>query len=161
MAQRRSAKPIRSSDYQAMGAFRLALRRFAAFSDAAARDAGLTPQQHQALLAIRAHTGAEPMTIGELAECLMIKNHSAVELVGRLVDRDLVARTHSESDRRRILLRLTAEAEALVAKVTRNNLRELSSTAPIFRDLLKTLRRIGAEHGTEGAEPQSRNRDRP
>lgn len=134
---------LEEADFHAVSAFRLALRRFAAFSDASARAEGLTSQQHQALLAIRAHTGEEPMSISALAECLLIKNHSAVELVARLVEGGLVTRTPSEVDRRRILLHLTPKAEGLVETVTRNNLRELSSNAPIFRDLLKTLRRIG------------------
>jgi DNA-binding MarR family transcriptional regulator len=135
-----------------MGAFRLALRRFSAFSEAAAQAAGLTAQQHQALLAIRAHGGPEPMSIGQLAECLLVKNHSAVELVGRLVARGFVTRTPSDVDRRRIELRLTPQAEATLADITERNLRELDSTAPVFRDLLSTLRRIGKTErgGDEG-----------
>ncbi|MFC3069573.1 MarR family winged helix-turn-helix transcriptional regulator [Phenylobacterium soli] len=144
MAARRSPPPLSTEDFQSVGAFRLALRKFAAFSDASAREAGLTSQQHQALLAIRAHSGPEPMTIGELAECLLIKNHSAVELVGRLAERDLVVRAPSEADRRRILLRLTPPAEAMLEAITRRNLAELSSNGAIFRDLLRTLKRIGA-----------------
>jgi len=142
-APRSEPAPLGDREYQAVSAFRLALRRFAAFSEASARDAGLTAQQHQALLAIRAHAGPEPMTIGELAGSLLVKNHSAVELVGRLVEGDLVTRAPSEADRRRILLRLTPKAEALLEAVTRRNLGELTSNAPIFRELLKTLRRIG------------------
>jgi len=130
-----------------MGAFRLALRKFSAFSESAAQANGLTAQQHQALLAVRAYGGPDPMSIGELAECLLIKNHSAVELVGRLVARGLVTRSPSERDRRRIELQLTAEAGPILDEITRKNLAELSSTAPVFRDLLKTLRRI-AERAT-------------
>jgi DNA-binding MarR family transcriptional regulator len=141
--QRSEPAPLGDREYQAVGAFRRALRRFAAFSEASARDVGLTAQQHQALLAIRAHAGQEPMTIGELADSLLIKNHSAVELVGRLVESALVTRAPSEVDRRRILLRLTPKAEELLEAVTRRNLGELTSNAPIFRELLKTLRRIG------------------
>lgn len=135
--------PLGDREYQVVSAFRLALRRFAAFSEASARDVGLTAQQHQALLAIRTHAGPEPMTISELAGSLLIKNHSAVELVGRLVEGELVTRAPSEADRRRILLRLTPKAEELLEAVTRRNLGELTHNAPIFRELLKTLRRIG------------------
>ncbi|RAK51216.1 MarR family transcriptional regulator [Phenylobacterium soli] len=138
------------SDYQALGAFRLALRKFAAFSDASAHAEGLTAQQHQALLAVRAHSGVEAMTIGELAECLLIKNHSAVELVGRLVTAGLLTRSPSEADRRRILLSLTPEAASRLEAISRRNLRELSSSAPIFGELLKTVRRIGREKGEAG-----------
>ncbi|HSV01740.1 MAG TPA: MarR family transcriptional regulator [Phenylobacterium sp.] len=145
MADRDPSQSLVGADYQAMAAFRHALRRFAAFSENAAHSVGLTPQQHQALLAIRAHIGAEPMTISELAEALLIKNHSAVGLVARLVERDLVTRNPSPLDRRRILLRPTAEAEVLLEQVVATNLRELSASAPIFRELLKTLRRLTDE----------------
>src|SRR6185437_11475796 len=101
MADRDPTERLVAADYQAMAAFRQALRRFAAFSETAAQSVGLTPQQHQALLAIRAHAGAEPMTISELADALMIKNHSAVGLVARLVERDLVTRSPSPLGRRR------------------------------------------------------------
>jgi DNA-binding MarR family transcriptional regulator len=130
-----------------MGAFRLALRKFSAFSETAAQEAGLTAQQHQALLAVRAHGGPDPMTIGELAECLLIKNHSAVELVARLVARGLVTRTPSEADRRRIELHLTPQAKTVLEEITRKNLAELGSTAPVFRDLLRTLRRLSKMTG--------------
>ena len=138
----RSGRGLSTADYQAMATFRHALRRFAAFSEAAALSAGLTPQQHQALLAIRAHAGEEPMTISELADQLLIKNHSAVGLVARLVDRRLVTRGPSPLDRRRILLRLTPEAERVLERVVGANLHELSASEPIFRELLKTLRRL-------------------
>src|SRR5206468_1967639 len=68
-------------DYRSLGEFRRAIREFLAFSEESARGHGVTAQQHQALLAIKAHDGVEPMSIGELAESLMIKNHSAVGLV--------------------------------------------------------------------------------
>lgn len=140
-----SGSGLSVADYQALGAFRLALRRFAAFSEARALEVGLTAQQHQALLAVRTHAGPEPMSIGELADSLLIKNHSAVGLVARLVDRGLVTRAPSDKDRRRVLLTLTPEAERLLAQVSVNNLRELSASAPVFRELLKTIRRIGQD----------------
>lgn len=159
MADRDPTERLVAADYQAMAAFRQALRRFAAFSETAARSVGLTPQQHQGLLAIRAHAGPEPMTISELADALMIKNHSAVGLVARLVERDLVTRSPSPLDRRRILLRPTPEAEGLLERVVAINLRELSASAPIFRELLKTLRRLAEEPGTE--KPAGRSRRAP
>jgi DNA-binding MarR family transcriptional regulator len=141
-AQQRNGQDLTQGDYMAMGAFRSALRRFLAFSEAKALEAGLTAQQHQALLAIKAHVGREPLTIGELADCLIIKNHSAVGLVGRLVDRGLAVREPSELDRRRVVLRITPAAEKLVEAVTRQNLQELGSSAVVIKDLLSTLKRI-------------------
>lgn len=130
---------LSAKDYQALGAFRLALRKFLAFSEVGARALGLSPQQHQALLAIKAHTGAKAMTIGELAQSLLIKSHSAVGLVGRLVERGLLTREPSVEDRRRILLSLTPEAERILEIISRNNLGELRTRAEVIVDLLRTL----------------------
>lgn len=144
-AQGRAAgRPLRAEDYQALGAFRYALRRFLAFSEAGSTKLGLSPQQHQAILAIKAHPGPEPMTIGGLAECLLIKNHSAVGLVERLVRRGLVVRSRSEQDRRRIALEITPEAAAMLETISRKNLGELNRSADIFMELLGTVRRLDA-----------------
>ena len=70
---------VTTKDYEALAAFRRALRRFLAFSEEAARGNGLTAQQHQAILAIKGYTGAGPMTVGELADHLLVRHHSAVE----------------------------------------------------------------------------------
>jgi DNA-binding MarR family transcriptional regulator len=141
-SSRRTVPKLTEEDYAALGAFRHALRKFMAFSEASARAHGLTAQQHQALLAIRTHAGEEPMSIGELAECLLIKNHSAVGLVGRLQDRGLVVRRISAGDRRRVLLEITPEAERMLATISRSNLAELKSNAEAFRNLLESLRDI-------------------
>lgn len=140
-ANRRSQR-VAEEDYRALGAFRMALRRFQAFSEAAARSHGLTSQQHQAILAIRAHHADEPMSISELAEQLMIKNHSAVGLVGRLQDRGLVERRVSAGDRRRVLLSITPEAEKMLAAISRSNLGELKSSAEAIRTLLAALQHM-------------------
>jgi DNA-binding MarR family transcriptional regulator len=78
-------------DYRRLSEFRYLIRRFLEFSEAAAARAGLTPRQHQALLAIK---GAQdsPATIGYLAERLRIRHHSAVELVDRLAEAGLIER---------------------------------------------------------------------
>jgi len=106
---------LETLDYRRLASFRYALRQFAAFSEAAARAAGLTPQQHQALLAIRGHAGPEAMSIGKLAEQLIVHHHSAVGLVDRLVAEGLVERQHAAADRRRVELSLTDRAERVLA----------------------------------------------
>lgn len=141
-------------DYQALGAFREALRRFLAFSEAGAEEQGLTAQQHQALLSIKAFTGAEPMTVGQLAGRLQIKSNSAVGLVKRLQDRGLVTREASADDRRRALLRLTPAAERVLEQISVQNLAQLRSSAAVFTELLGTLHGLeehGAAAGAEGA----------
>jgi DNA-binding MarR family transcriptional regulator len=123
-----------SDNYRELAAFRLALRRFTSQTDSNARQAGLTPQQHQALLSIKgAHPGREEISIGELADHLLLKNHSAVELTDRLVKAGLVARAPSPHDRRRVLLRLTAQGEALLDRLSAASLMELRVSSEIMR----------------------------
>ena len=136
------AKPrtLTDSDFERLAAFRQALRRFAAKAEANARAGGLTPQQYQALLSIRGgYPGREVISIGELAEHLMLKNHSAVELVGRLVKAGLVVRTPSPEDRRRICVRLTPKGQEILAQLARANLGELKVSQQIMKAVLDAL----------------------
>src|SRR5262245_17686735 len=96
------AKP-QTGDYQALADFRYALRQFLAFSGSAAKSVGLTPQQHQAMLSIIGAPEGQAVTIGFLAERLLLKHHSTVELVDRLVEIDLVTRQADGGDRRKVL----------------------------------------------------------
>ena len=136
------ATPLDPADYRSLGEFRRAIRDFLAFSEESARTQGVTSQQHQALLAIKAHAGPEPMSIGELADSLLIKNHSAVGLVARLVERGLVRRWGSANDRRRVLLALEPRGEDTLAQISHNNLRQLAVTARSLRRVLATLRKL-------------------
>lgn len=130
---------IKDEDYQALAAYRHALRRFLAFSESAARDVGLTAQQHQAILAIRGQGGGGQMTIGELAENLLIRHHSAVELVDRLARADLVIRAEAEDDRRRVVVRLTPNAEAILEQLSAGHLDELRHGRMLLAQLLERL----------------------
>src|SRR5689334_2757300 len=105
------AEDITDADYATLAAFRLALRQFAAFSEAAAKAAGLTPRQHQALLAIKGAAQASPngLGVGEIAKALLIRHNSAVELVDRLADAGLVRRQPDPSDGRRSLVVVTEQ----------------------------------------------------
>src|SRR5512136_2034547 len=94
-------------DYETLAEFRYALRCFLHFSENAAETAGLTLQQHQALLFIIGFPGRERVTIGELAERLQVRHHSAVGLVDRLEEQGLVKRMPDETDRRQVLIGLT------------------------------------------------------
>src|ERR1700728_2365872 len=94
-------------DYVALASFRRSLRNFLAFSEQAARRAGLTPRHHQAILAIRGVGSEKGMSVGDLAHHLLLKHHTAVGLADRLVRAKLVVRTLDTQDRRRVLLTLT------------------------------------------------------
>jgi DNA-binding MarR family transcriptional regulator len=132
MAGKRPTQP----DYSALAEFRFVLRRFLDFSEKAARRAGLTPRQHQALLVIRGYRGGQPISIGDLAERLIIHHHSAVELADRLVQGGLVVRQPDRDDQRRVLLRLTGRAEACLEALSGAHLDELSRIGPVLRRFL-------------------------
>jgi DNA-binding MarR family transcriptional regulator len=124
--------------YRALSDFRFLVRRFQHFSDQAARGAGLQPQQHQMLLAIKA-TDDETCTIGYVAERLLIQHHTAVELVARTEARGLVSRHRGENDRRQVFLRLTPAGERALVDLSSTHHRELQNAAP---ELIRSLRRL-------------------
>lgn len=122
-------------DYAALAEFRFALRQFQAFSDDRATQMGLTPQQHQALLALRS-ASPEEATVGYIARRLLLKPHSATGLVDRLEKLGLVSRHMSEVDRRRAELRLTDQAHALLASLSAAHRDEILRLKPLLRELL-------------------------
>ena len=130
---------LTAADYQALATFRHGVRRYLAFAEAGARSVGLTSQQHQALLAIKAHSLVGPLSIGELASQLLVKHHSAVELVSRLEKAGFVHRTAADDDRRKVLICLTEAGEGILAALSSNNLEELRAIAPTFSHLLRQL----------------------
>jgi DNA-binding MarR family transcriptional regulator len=130
-------KTLIDADYRHLAEFRYFLRRFLAFSEDAARAAGLSPQQHQALLAIRGFGGR--LTVGELAERLAIKPHSAVGMADRLVEAGLVARRASARDRRQVVLSLTTAGTRKLAKLSKAHREELKRLAPLLAPLLNEL----------------------
>jgi DNA-binding MarR family transcriptional regulator len=126
-------------DYRLLAEFRYGLRQFLAFSEEAALKAGLAPQQHQALLAIKGFAGRDDPTIGQLAERLLIRHHSAVGLVDRLVDGGFLRRNAGEEDRRRVSLSLTPKGEAVLAKLSSAHRAELRRMTPLLKPLLALL----------------------
>lgn len=139
----RAKANLTKADYEALASFRLAMRRFLAFSQSAAEAAGLTARQHQALLAIKGFPGSGAMTIGELADRLLIRHHSAVELADRLAQAGLVTREHDPIDRRRVRLSLTKAAEAKLQALSGAHLGELRAMRPALAGLLDAVSRWG------------------
>lgn len=135
MARPRVAK----ADYVLLAALRRALREFLGFSQAAARAAGLTPQQHQALLAIKGFPARDYVSVGELAERLQLRHHSAVGLVDRLVARGLLRRMASRADRRRVDVRLTARGESVIRHLAGVHLQELRQLGPGLYRLIGSI----------------------
>jgi DNA-binding MarR family transcriptional regulator len=127
-------------DYEALAQFRYELRKFQAFSKAAAHTAGLTPQQHQALLIIRGFSSHDPVSVGDLAEFLLIRHHTAVELVDRMSKLGLLSRIADKADARRALVKLTKEGERRLRKLSRIHLAELRAIGPALTKILKPFR---------------------
>lgn len=132
---------LTDADYEALSSLRYTLRRFMDFSASAAQHEGLPVQQHQALLAIRGHLDFEPMTVGALAERLLIAPHSATELVGRLVAAGYVSREADLTDRRKQTLALTEKAHSVLKRLTTAHIKEIKELAPQLIDILVGLQR--------------------
>jgi DNA-binding MarR family transcriptional regulator len=127
--------PLSDQDYQTIAAFRAAIRRFLRFSEEAARSIGLTPQQHQALLAIRGFPGPDLPAVRDLAEALQLRHHSVVGLVDRLEEGGYVRRLPSPTDSRVVLLAITDKGEQRLDELTGAHMREQERLSAIVRDL--------------------------
>jgi DNA-binding MarR family transcriptional regulator len=125
--------------YRELLRFRVALRRFLSWSSAQAAAAGLTSQQHQLLLAIRGHAGPDAPTIGELAEHLLLRHHSVVELINRTEQGGYVERATDSEDRRVVRLHLTASGRRVLDQLSAQHLDELARLAPIVGRLARGL----------------------
>lgn len=123
--------------YETLASIRHELRRFLHFSEQAASAAGITAQQHQALLAIRASGGQ--MLVGALAERLLLKPHSASEHVDRLVRLGFVRRGEGTADRRQVPIALTDEGRLLLASLSRVHRDELRRIRPLLSQLIERL----------------------
>ena len=130
---------ITQDDYETLARFRYALRCFLRFSEEAAASVGLSPQQHQALLAIQGYGGNRGVTIGTLAEQLQIHHHSTVGLVDRLETKGLIVRVRDPADHRRVVVQMTDEGATLLAKLSAAHRSELSGLGPEFIALLQKL----------------------
>jgi DNA-binding MarR family transcriptional regulator len=126
-------------DFQAMAELRYQIRRFLRFSENAARKAGIEPQQHQLLLAIRGLPRQLKPTIGVLAERMQLQHHSTVELIDRLVDRGFVCRLRATDDRRQVLVKLTSEGDDFLKTLSLHHLEELQNIGPKFVKVLQSL----------------------
>ncbi|MFO1475272.1 MAG: MarR family transcriptional regulator [Verrucomicrobiota bacterium] len=128
------------AEYETLAELRFALREFLHFSETQARGAGLTPRQHQALLAIKGFPGPGPISVGELAARLRVRHHSAVELADRLSAGGLLRRAPSARDHRRVGLVLTASGESVLESLSAVHRRELRRVGPRIEAFLRRLR---------------------
>ncbi len=119
------AKAASTASVCALAAFRYHLRKFLRFSEQAAREHGVTPQQHQLMLGVAGYTGRGCATLTELAEFLQERHNSVVGLVERAAQQGLVRKTQAAEDRRRVVVTLTRHGESVLSKLTALHQEEL------------------------------------
>lgn len=130
---------LAESEYRALARFRYALRKFLRFSEEAARAAGITPLQHQLLLAVRGFRDGPP-SVSDLAEQLQQRHHSVVELVDRAEEAGLVRRSADPSDGRRHLVALTSSGRTTLAGLYNINRADLRRFRREMSDVLRELK---------------------
>jgi DNA-binding MarR family transcriptional regulator len=135
------------NDYRELAEFRHQLRHFLQFSEVRAREHGIEPQQHQALLAIKGFPAGAKRTITELANRLALRHHTTVELVDRMEAAGFLKRQADPEDHRQILLQLTPHGTAKLQSLSVAHRDELRVKGP---ELAKSLRAV--LRGSEGLE---------
>lgn len=137
-----TASRLSDDEYWRLLSFRTAIRKFLQYSKTQAQRVGLTPTQHQLLLAIRGHRDKSGPTIGEVAECLMIRHHSAVELIDRAEAAGLVRRRQDPNDQRVVRLALTRSGASKLERISVANLAELGRLGRGFQDVWEAIDRL-------------------
>ncbi len=132
-------RPFSSHDFQQLASLRYALRQFVRSSELAARRVGLTPRQHQALLAVRGAPEDRAATVGHVAEWLQIRHHSAVGLLDRLEEKGFVIRRPGTEDRRQVFIAVTAAGNDVLDRLAHTHREELRRVGP---QLLATLEEL-------------------
>ncbi|HEY2481932.1 MAG TPA: MarR family transcriptional regulator [Caulobacteraceae bacterium] len=136
-----AAEDLKPSHFERLARFRRGMRQFLSSSEVIAQTRGVTTQQYQAMLEIKARPDGE-VSVGDLAEGMLMQHHSAVQLADRLQDAGLVERQRSPTDARSVLLTLTPAGDALVTQLVAEHLRELRRCEPLLANSLRQLRRI-------------------
>src|SRR5947209_17762671 len=132
---------INLTEYRALADFRYHIRRYLRFSEQAAQQSGLEPQQYQFLLAVKGIPDEVRATVGELAGRMQIQHHSTVELVDRMAERGLLVRKRGSEDRREVIVQLSAKGDKLLRDLVMHHRSELRELAP---NLAQALRKIMA-----------------
>ena len=151
---------LTNSEYAYLLELRTGLRRFVHWSEEQARAAGLTPSQHQLLLAIRGHRGPYGPAIGDIAQQLLLRHHSAVELVDRAEAAGMVVRCPDADHHRVVRLALTPEGAKRLEQLAKQHLAELAHLAPTMEALWYTLEQAGANEDRGSRHPAARRATR-
>lgn len=150
---------MRNEDYRALAEFRYQIRTFLNLSEQASRAAGLEPQHHQLLLALKGLPPSSEPTVGYLAERLHLQHHSLVELIDRLESRRLVRRARSRSDRRVVNIRMTSRGEKLLRELSVHHRNLVRTAGPaLVRSLERILSPSGDHHRNDRSDGPSGSR---
>ncbi|HTR71173.1 MAG TPA: MarR family transcriptional regulator [Mycobacteriales bacterium] len=122
-------------DYESLLRFRIALRRFNRWSEGQAQAVGLTHAQHQLLLSVKGHPDPAGPTVGEVADYLLIRHNSTVELIDRTEALGFIVRRTDDADRRVVRLALTTKGAQAIRGLTAAHLHELAALAPLLNEL--------------------------
>ena len=130
---------LSAGEYRALAGFRYYLRRFLHFSEVIATAAGIETQQYLLLLAIKGLPEGRTPTVGEIAERLQVRHHSAAELIDRTEARGFVRRERGEHDRRQVLVRLTRKGDVLLRRLAARHRAELRAIGPDLTTALENV----------------------
>ncbi|MFC6704312.1 MarR family winged helix-turn-helix transcriptional regulator [Flexivirga alba] len=134
-----SRRRITNADYTRLLRLRTRLRKFEHWSAEQAAAMGLTASQHQLLLAIRGHEGSDDPTIGDVADYLLVRHNTAVELVNRTQELGLIDRSRDGDDHRVVRLTLTSEGRKRLNALSADHIEELARLAEVVDELFDTL----------------------
>jgi DNA-binding MarR family transcriptional regulator len=148
--------PLAQTDFEHLLELRTGLRRFLRWSEQQARAAGLTPAQHQLLLAVRGHPDPAGPTVGEVADYLVLRHHSAVGLIDRAVSEGLVKRNPDPNSKSVVRVTITAAGAEKLDALSQAHVEEIAHLAPTMRTLWKA---VEAADGS-AAHPAARRRPR-
>jgi DNA-binding MarR family transcriptional regulator len=133
---------LTEQDYHSLASVRYSLRKFLRFSkELLGKTAKLTPEQYEALLAIRVFSADEGLTIGELSERVQVRHHTAVSLTDKLAARRLLTKRKGTADRRYVYVKLTSAGTRVVSALAAAHRKEIRKHAPEMIKSLRNLRR--------------------
>ena len=133
------------ADFTRLLQLRTGLRRFLRWSEQQAKAAGLTPAKHQLLLAIRGHPNPSGPTVGEVADYLLLRHHSAVGLIDRAVADGLVKRNPDPANKSVVRITLTSTGDEKLDRLSEAHVEELAHLAPTMRALWRALDKVDGQ----------------
>jgi len=149
-----SPRPLQPVEYESLAEFRYQIRKFLRHMDKEVRAVGINPQQYQVLLAIKGLPQGKMTTVGAIAERLQVNHNSMVELLNRCEQRELITRTRSSADRRRVELAITPHGDELLGKLARASRQELRSISKTLVRSVEQLIQPPARKPVERSQPK-------